>query len=114
VACRFDLDVHPVTRRQDPKMFGYIPDKSRGLVFGIMLGISACTMASQVFNFILLLKMSGTALAIYLVVPMVLYVHSPNHLQPIFQLANLWLLGTSRESFSGEVTSTPKIALYSG
>jgi hypothetical protein len=60
-------------------VYGYIPDKNRGLVFGIMLAIAACTMASQVFNVILLLKMSGTALAIYLVVPMVLYVLSPQH-----------------------------------
>jgi hypothetical protein len=90
-----------VSRRVDPKVNGYIPDKNRGLVFGIMLAISACTMASQVFNFVLLLKMSGTALAIYLVVPMVLYVLSPTF-DPTYQHANPFLLpGNSRGRSSG-------------
>jgi hypothetical protein len=61
-----------VRRRYDPRTNGYIPDKNRGLVLGLMMSFSACTMTSQVFNAVLLYKKSRTALALYLVVPMVL------------------------------------------
>ena len=59
-------------RQIDPKVHGYIPDKNRGLVLGAMMSFSACTMTSQIFNAVLLYKKSLTALALYLVVPMVL------------------------------------------
>jgi hypothetical protein len=61
-----------VRRRYDPKTHGYVPDKNRGLVLGVMMSISACTMTSQIFNAVLLYEKSRTALALYLVVPMVL------------------------------------------
>jgi hypothetical protein len=61
-----------VQRRYDPRTHGYIPDKNRGLVLGAMMSFSACTMTSQIFNAVLLYKKSPTALALYLVVPMVL------------------------------------------
>lgn len=71
---RYDWDVDPANRRLDPKTYGYIPDKNRGLVLGVMIAISAFTMTSQVFSLVLLLKISSTALALYLVVPMAMYV----------------------------------------
>ncbi|GMI32518.1 hypothetical protein TeGR_g2179 [Tetraparma gracilis] len=69
----YDLDVDPVRRRLDPKVYGFVPDKNRGLVLGLMISFSACTMTSQIFNAVLLSKIGGLALALYLVVPMVLF-----------------------------------------
>jgi hypothetical protein len=73
----YDHDVQPKNRRLYPKVVGYIPDKSRGLVLGVMMAISAFTMTSQVFSLVLLYTISGTALALYLAIPMSL--HVPQH-----------------------------------
>ncbi|GMI41364.1 hypothetical protein TrCOL_g8199 [Triparma columacea] len=68
----YDLDVNPLNRREDPKTYGMIPDKNRILVLVLMMGISACTMASQIFNVILLRKMGFVVLVLYFVIPMLL------------------------------------------
>ncbi|GMH50957.1 hypothetical protein TrRE_jg1755 [Triparma retinervis] len=69
----YDGDVNPEKRRVDPKMFGMIPDQNRILVFLLMMGISACTMASQIFNVIFLSKMGFVVLVLYFAIPVLLY-----------------------------------------
>ncbi|GMH64635.1 hypothetical protein TrRE_jg4402, partial [Triparma retinervis] len=70
---KYDGDVNPENRRLDPKSYGMIPDQNRILVFALMMGISACTMASQIFNVILLRKMGFLVLVLYFVIPMLLF-----------------------------------------
>ncbi|GMH50931.1 hypothetical protein TrRE_jg485, partial [Triparma retinervis] len=69
----YDGDVNPENRREDPKAYGMIPDQNRILVFVLMMVISACTMASQIVNVILLRKMGFVVLVLYFVIPMLLH-----------------------------------------
>ena len=68
----YDGDVNPENRREDPKAYGMIPDQNRILVFVLMMVISTCTMASQIFNVILLSKMGFVVLVLYFVIPLLL------------------------------------------
>ena len=89
----YDGDVNPVNRRKDPKTFGMIPDQNRILVFVLMMGISACTMASQIFNVILLRKMGFVVLVFYFVIPMLLLFARKLLRRGDFYPANIPLLG---------------------
>ncbi|GMI47876.1 hypothetical protein TrCOL_g4158 [Triparma columacea] len=90
---KYDADVNPESRRRDPKTRGMIPDQNRILVFVLMMGISACTMASQIFNVILLRKMGFVVLVLYFVIPMLLHFARKLLRRGDFYPANSPLLG---------------------
>lgn len=61
----YDFDVDLQKRRIDPQRRGYIPDKNRGVDFVLMMAISAFTMVSQVFTYVLVGRLGSTVLFLW-------------------------------------------------
>ncbi|GMI24944.1 hypothetical protein TeGR_g15167 [Tetraparma gracilis] len=70
----FDQDVDPQNRRRDPLDYGFVPDKNRDVVQALLLALAASTMVSQIFNYVLLMRISVNAMVLYWLVPMCLFI----------------------------------------
>jgi hypothetical protein len=69
----YDADVSPAARRFNPLVHGLVPDANGWVVLVTMVAASACTLASQLVNYSLLLAISGEAALLYWLVPLLAY-----------------------------------------